>query len=99
MDDLIDTIEGNRKYVKCLYVYNKIDTISIEEVDHLAKDPVNVVVSAKDKLGFEILKEKIWDNLGMVRAYTKRRGERPDFHEPLILTDGRHGLTVKAAIL
>lgn len=33
VDDLIDVIEGNRKYVKCLYVYNKIDTISIEEVD------------------------------------------------------------------
>lgn len=33
MDDLIDVIEGNRKYVQCIYVYNKIDTISIEEVD------------------------------------------------------------------
>lgn len=36
VDDLIDVIEGNRKYVKCLYVYNKIDTISIEEVDALS---------------------------------------------------------------
>ena len=33
VDDLIDTIEGNRKYIKCLYVYNKIDELSIEEVD------------------------------------------------------------------
>ena len=33
IDDIIDSIEGNRKYVKCIYVYNKIDTISIEEVD------------------------------------------------------------------
>ena len=32
VDDLIDVIEGNRKYVRCLYVYNKIDTLSIEEV-------------------------------------------------------------------
>ena len=36
VDDLIDVIEGNRKYVKCLYVYNKIDTISIEEVDAIS---------------------------------------------------------------
>jgi len=35
VDELIDVIEGNRKYVKCLYVYNKIDTISIEDVDAL----------------------------------------------------------------
>ena len=25
MDDLIDMIEGNRRYVRCLYVYNKVD--------------------------------------------------------------------------
>ena len=35
VDDLIDVIEGNRKYVRCLYVYNKIDTLSIEEVCYL----------------------------------------------------------------
>ena len=29
IDDLIDAIEGNRKYINCLYVYNKIDTISM----------------------------------------------------------------------
>ena len=32
MDDLIDVIEGNRRYIRCLYVYNKIDVCSIEEV-------------------------------------------------------------------
>ena len=29
-EDLIDVIEGNRIYVPCLYVLNKIDQISIE---------------------------------------------------------------------
>ena len=36
VDDLIDVIEGNRHYVRCLYVYNKIDIISIEEVDAIS---------------------------------------------------------------
>uniref|UniRef100_A0A3Q7J9P9 OBG-type G domain-containing protein n=1 Tax=Solanum lycopersicum TaxID=4081 RepID=A0A3Q7J9P9_SOLLC len=27
VDDLIDVIEGNRKYMKCIYVYNKIDVV------------------------------------------------------------------------
>lgn len=31
VDDFIDVIEGNRKYIRCLYVYNKIDVLSIEE--------------------------------------------------------------------
>lgn len=37
IDDLIDVIEGNRVYMPCLYVLNKIDQISIEELDILAE--------------------------------------------------------------
>lgn len=45
IDDVIDTIEGNRKYVKCLYVYNKIDSVSIEEINMIAHLPDAVVIS------------------------------------------------------
>ena len=74
VDDLIDTIEANRKYVKCVYVYNKIDTISLEDVQELAKEETNAVISIHMNLGIEILREKIWDMLGMVRIYTKKKG-------------------------
>ena len=59
--DLIDTIEGNRKYVKCIYVYNKIDTISIEDVDALMQDSQNSCISVHMNLGVDILLDKIWD--------------------------------------
>ena len=36
VDDLIDAIEGNRRYIRCLYVYNKIDVLSIEEARRAA---------------------------------------------------------------
>jgi len=98
-DDLIDVIEGNRHYCKCIYAYNKIDIISIEECDRLTKDSQNAVISCQMNLGIDILLEKLWDQLGMVRIYTKRRGEAPDFSDPLILTNERHGLTVKSAIM
>ena len=29
-DDLIDVVEGNRVYIPCIYILNKIDQISIE---------------------------------------------------------------------
>lgn len=74
VDDLIDVIEGNRKYIKCVYVYNKIDTISIEEVDNLMKDPYNVAISVHMNLGIDILLEKLWDTLALVRIYTKKKG-------------------------
>ena len=79
VDDLIDTIEGNRHYVKCLYVYNKIDVISIEDCDALTKDSLNAVISCQMNLGIDLLMEKIWDQLGLVRIYTKKKGEPPDF--------------------
>lgn len=31
-DDLIDIIEGNRVYIPCIYILNKIDQISIEVI-------------------------------------------------------------------
>ena len=99
VDDLIDVIEGNRKYVKCLYVYNKIDTISIEEVNEISQNPINACISVHKELGLDILLQKIWKILAMVRVYTKKRGEQPDFHEPLILTEERGGTTVKQAVL
>lgn len=43
-DDFIDVINANRVYLPCLYVYNKIDQISIEEVDRIARQPNSVVV-------------------------------------------------------
>ena len=29
-DDIIDVVEGNRKYIPCLYALNKIDAITLE---------------------------------------------------------------------
>jgi ribosome-interacting GTPase 1 len=43
-DELIDVICDNRVYMPCLYVYNKIDQITIEEVDRIARLPNSVVV-------------------------------------------------------
>ena len=74
VDDLIDCIEGNRKYMRCIYVYNKIDTISIEEIEEMTKDSQNCAISVQMNLGIDILLDKIWEQLGLVRVYTKRTG-------------------------
>ncbi len=46
IDQLIDVIEGNRKYIPCIYVLNKIDQLTIEELDIIDQMPHHVPISA-----------------------------------------------------
>jgi ribosome-interacting GTPase 1 len=78
-------------------VYNKIDTVSIEDIDALVRQPNSTVISSGMRLGLNLLKERIWDMLGLVRVYTKKKGCPPDLHDPLILTKGRGGFTIKVS--
>lgn len=88
-DDLVDVIEGNRVYIPALYVLNKIDAISIEELDLLYKIPHSVPVSSREWLNIDELTEKMWEALELVRVYTKPRGQSPDYSAPVVLRRGR----------
>ncbi|KAF6093435.1 developmentally regulated GTP binding protein 2 [Phyllostomus discolor] len=72
----------------CLYVYNKIDQISMEEVDRLARKPNSVVISCGMKLNLDYLLEMLWEYLALTCIYTKKRGQRPDFSDAIILRKG-----------
>lgn len=86
IDDFIDVINADhRNYIKCLYVYNKIDAVSLEEVDKLAREPNTVVVSCEMDLGMDDVVEQIWYQLNLSRVYTKKRGVKPAFDDPLVV--------------
>merc|ERR1711890_53178 len=86
IDDFIDVInEQHISYIKCLYVYNKIDAVSLEECDRLAREPNTVVMSCELDLGIDDLKEEIWRQLDLLRLYTKRRGILPNLDEPMVV--------------
>ena len=80
VDELVDVIVGNRVYKPCLYFYNKIDTITIEEIDTLARmdhscvGSVNQQFNIGEPLEDDVLKQNIWKYLGLTRIYTKRKG-------------------------
>lgn len=86
VDDLIDAIEGNRVYIPALYVINKIDKITIEELDLLDQIPNYVLVSAHLKWNLDELLERVWEKLDLMRIYTKPKGQVPDYEAPVILT-------------
>ncbi|CAC5389500.1 Developmentally-regulated GTP-binding protein 2,Uncharacterized GTP-binding protein C9.07c,Uncharacterized GTP-binding protein VNG_1111G,Uncharacterized GTP-binding protein MJ1326,Ribosome-interacting GTPase 1,Developmentally-regulated G-protein 1,Developmentally-regulated GTP-binding protein 1,Developmentally-regulated G-protein 2,Ribosome-interacting GTPase 2,Uncharacterized GTP-binding protein C02F5.3,GTP-binding protein 1,Developmentally-regulated GTP-binding protein 1 homolog,GTP-binding protein 128up len=66
-DDLVDVVEGNRVFIPCIYLLNKIDQISIEELDIIYKVPHCVPISAHHKWNFDDLLEKMWEYLQLVR--------------------------------
>lgn len=88
IDDFIDVVVGNRKYMKCLYCYNKIDSIGLADLDVLAREPNTVVVSCELDLNLDYLVHRIWEELGLLRVYTKRPGNPPDFEDAVIIRSG-----------
>ncbi|KAH3666537.1 hypothetical protein OGAPHI_003534 [Ogataea philodendri] len=86
VDDLIDVLnEKHVVYIPCLYVYNKIDAVSLEEVDRIAREPNTTVMSCEMELSIDDVIEEIWYRLDLSRLYTKRKTDRPDFSEPLVV--------------
>ncbi|KAH8045476.1 GTP binding protein [Aureococcus anophagefferens] len=49
------------------------------------------------KLNLDYLLARMWDAMGLVRVFCKRRGCPPDLDEPVVLSSQRHGITVEAA--
>lgn len=85
VDQFIDVVEGNRAYIPVLYVFNKIDSLTIEELDILDQMPNYVPISSRDEWGLDELMEEIWARCNMMRIYTKPKGQQPDYDEPVIL--------------
>ncbi|KAL6760179.1 P-loop containing nucleoside triphosphate hydrolase protein [Haematococcus lacustris] len=85
IDDLVDVIEGSRVYVPAIYVVNKIDQITLEELEVMDKLPHYCPVCAFLDWNLDGLVEMCWDYLDMVRVYTKPKGKLPDFNEPVVM--------------
>eukprot|EP00979_Chaetoceros_neogracilis_P007474 scaffold1574_cov256-Chaetoceros_neogracile.AAC.5 len=85
VDQFIDVLEGNRSYMPVLYVFNKIDSLTIEELDILDQMPNYVPISSQHGWNIEELMESVWDRCNMLRIYTKPKGREPDYDGPVIL--------------
>ncbi|ADP76979.1 small GTP-binding protein [Methanothermus fervidus DSM 2088] len=89
VDRFIDAIAGNRTYIPVLKVVNKIDLVNKEYLKHVkSKFPDAILVSAKNNLNIDKLKEEIFKNLNLIRIYTKKPGKDPNYKEPLIMRKG-----------
>ena len=85
-DQLIDVIEGNKKYVKALTVLAKIDSVDKETLAKVKqKVKPDIMISAKENINIERLKKMIFKSLNLIRIYCKEVGKPADLEVPLII--------------
>lgn len=86
VDDLIDVLEAkSRSYIPVIYALNKIDSISIEELDLLYRIPDACPISSEHGWNIDELLEQMWEKLNLRRIYTKPKGKQPDYTAPVVL--------------
>ncbi|MFC6716912.1 OBG GTPase family GTP-binding protein [Natrialbaceae archaeon GCM10025810] len=103
IDRLIDGLMDNREYIPSITCVNKVDLIDPEykkTVDEQLRerglDPEEVTfISAEEEKGLEALKDRMWENLDLIRVYMDKPGRGVDYEEPLIL---ERGSTIEEAI-
>jgi len=87
IDDFIDCIEGNKKYVPALTCISKADLANASQVSKVKKElNADLVVSAEEGLNIDYLRELIFEKLNFIRLYLKEPGKEADKKEPLIIT-------------
>ncbi|MCL0053221.1 50S ribosome-binding GTPase [Dehalococcoidales bacterium] len=74
---------------KTLIIGNKLDLENAKENYIALNEQLPVIaISAKERIGLEELKLKIYQMLDIIRVYTKAPGQKPDFDEPIVLERG-----------
>lgn len=88
-DDLIDVIEGNKRYLPAITVVNKIDLVDEETIEKIKKEiKPDIMISAKNKFHIEELKQLIYEKFGFINIFMKEPNKEPDLDEPLIMRQG-----------
>ena len=97
IDDLIDCIEGNKKYVPSLNCIAKADLANASQVTKIKKElNADIIVSAEENLNINLLKELIFQKLDFIRIYLKEPRKEADMKEPMIIF---RGATIKDVCL
>jgi uncharacterized protein len=97
IDQFIDSLDTSCCYIPMLLVVNKIDLADKEYLHKLKIEMPEAIYMAADQ-GYNVdpLKEKIFQELNLIRIYLKPQGSRADYEEPMIV---RKGATIEEVAL
>lgn len=86
IDELIDAIEGNKKYIPSITIVNKSDLLDADARKALQKKmKPDLMISASTGYNINKLKDLIFDKMNFIRIYCKEVGKKADMNEPLIM--------------
>ncbi|RLG31331.1 GTP-binding protein [Methanosarcinales archaeon] len=86
VDELIDVVTGNRRYVRGVTVVNKIDLADAATIATCKERFSNaIMISADGGVNLDSLKERIYTEFGFIRIYMKPQGQPADMDEPMIM--------------
>ncbi len=89
LDDFIDCIEQNRKYLPAITCVSKADLVDERKLKEIMrKVNADVAVSAEQQVGLDELKELIFKKLDFIRIYLKEPGKDADMNVPMIIFRG-----------
>ncbi|MBY6293843.1 GTP-binding protein [Nanohaloarchaea archaeon H01] len=87
IDRFIDGLMDNRRYLPSLEIVNKSDKVSQSRKEELG-DRFDLLVSANTGKNLDVLKQRIFEEIGLIRVYMKEKNQDPDKDEPLMLDKG-----------
>lgn len=86
VDELIDCIENNKKYLPAIICLSKADLLPPEKVQRIKEElRADIVISAEQNKNIEALKELIFQKLNFIRIYLKEPGNDVDLKDPMII--------------
>ena len=89
IDDLIDCIEGNKKYLSAITCITKSDLVSAAKISKVKKElNADLAVSAETNFNVDLLKEFIFERLNFIRVYMKEPRKEADMEEPMVIFRG-----------
>ncbi|MBI1970761.1 GTP-binding protein [Candidatus Woesearchaeota archaeon] len=89
VDQFIDVVEANKKYLPAIVVINKMDMVDKKTLDAVQKKTrADLCISAEHHHHIEELKELIFQKLAFIRVYCKEQRKKADLDVPMIMLKG-----------
>lgn len=89
IQDLLDVVTGDVHYIPALFVVSKVDVLDEETIDELNETEHTICVSTEEGIGMDVLREKLWELVPVIRVYARNASGETDFDNPVSIPQSK----------